>query len=122
MTDNQNPTSSDWISKTLAAIDSVSGYTFSALAIAGALVLFLPSPFLGIDFSPIKKEYGGWIGAGVIACIALAMAKTIRSLHATIATAWLNHKAKRAQRFQQSDVLAYLDTLSEGEKLYLLPV
>jgi hypothetical protein len=46
---------SDVVSKVLAAFEAVSGYTFVAIAAAGAIILELPSPFLGIDLTVGRK-------------------------------------------------------------------
>jgi hypothetical protein len=58
VSDERNQVASpDWVSKVLATVDSVSGYTFAALAIAGALVILLPSPIVGVDLAPIAADH-----------------------------------------------------------------
>jgi hypothetical protein len=68
----------DWISKTLATLDAISGYTYAALAAAAALVLFVPSPLGAIDLGPIRKDWGGWIAVCMVAFGLLAVAKIAR--------------------------------------------
>jgi hypothetical protein len=109
----------DWVSKTLATLDAISGYTYTALAFAGGLILFLPSPMFGIDLSPIRAQWSAWIGVGVIVFAALAIGKLVRTIHGTVASAWAIHKMQRGQKKRKAEVLAHLDTLSEDEKRLL---
>jgi hypothetical protein len=107
---------SDWVSKTLATLDAINGYTYTALAIAAGLILFLPSPLLGIDLSPIRRDWGAWIVAGVILFALLAVAKCARAVHPMIGNALLARSARRARNMRQADVLKHLDTLSIDER------
>jgi hypothetical protein len=70
----------DWISRTLHAFDAVSGYTFAALAVAGVLILRLPS-LLGIDLTPVRQSWGGWIVVATVAFSLLAGARILRVGH-----------------------------------------
>ena len=83
MTDGHNPTSaSDIATKLLAALDSISGFTFLAVAVAGALVLTLPSPLLRIDLSPARVGRTGTLIAGAtILAVCLVAAKLFRSAY-----------------------------------------
>ena len=75
----------EWVSKTLATLDTISGYTFAFLALAGAFVLWNPSPFYGIDLAPLRSSWGGWILGGIVTCLCLAAAKVARGIHAAMA-------------------------------------
>ena len=106
----------DWVSKTLATLDAISGYTYAALAAACGLILFLPSPLLGIDLAPIRRDWGGWIVVGMIAVAFLALAKMARAVHPLIANAIVARSARRALNMKQAEILAHLDALSVAER------
>jgi hypothetical protein len=83
------------ISKFLAFIDRVSGFTLLGLATAGSLILALPSPFLGIDVAPIRTGWDGAaiLGATIVACC-LWVAKVLRGFH-NVALAVLHRRRDR---------------------------
>src|ERR1700691_4735319 len=117
MADESRPVAPpDWISKTLATLDAISGYTYVALAVAAALILFVPSPLDGIDLGPIRKDWGGWIAACMVAFALLAIAKIARTIHPMIANAWIARSDRRARTMRQADVLNHLNTLSLNER------
>ena len=105
----------DWVSKTLATLDAISGYTCAALAIACGLVLFFP-PLVGIDLAPIRNAWGGWISMGMIGFALLAAARMARAIHTVGANALATRSARRALELKQSVVLGHLETLSEDER------
>jgi hypothetical protein len=105
----------DWISKTLATLDAISGYTYVALAAAAALIIFAPSP-LGVDFGPIRKDWGGWIAACMVIFALLALAKIARAIHPMIVNEWIARADRRARAMEQADVLDHLSTLSLDER------
>jgi len=120
MADDSKPIAPpDWISKTLATVDAISGYTYVALAVAAGLILFLPSPLAGIDLGPIRKDWGGWIVVGMIAFALLAVARVARTIHPVIANARIARSDRRARTMRQADVLKHLDTLSVDERIIL---
>src|ERR1700680_1854890 len=106
----------DWVSQTLATLDTVSGYTYVALAVAAGLILFLPSPLFGTDLSSIRKDWGGLVAVGMIVFALLAVAKIARAIHPMIANAWLARSDRRARTMRQADVLNHLHTLSLDER------
>ena len=108
----------DWVSKTLATLDAISGYTCAALAISCGLLLFFP-PLLGIDLAPIQNAWGGWITAGMIGFALLAAARMARAIHTVVANALVVRSARRALELKQSEVLRHLDTLSDDERKIL---
>ena len=72
------PTSSPELAvKGLTAFDHVSGWTCGALAIVSAFLLFSPYT-LGIDLTPIRQNYGGWIFTVMAILGALTAAKMLR--------------------------------------------
>lgn len=75
----------EWVTKALATLDAISGYTFGFLALAGAIILWAPSPLLGVDLSPIRAGWEAWLLAITILCFSLALGKMVRALHASIA-------------------------------------
>jgi hypothetical protein len=120
MAEDSKPVASpDWISKTLATLDAISGYTYAALASACGLVLFLPSPLFGVDVSQVRRDWVGWIAVGMITFALLALAKIARAIHPVIANAVVARSARRALHMKQAEVLAHLDALSVEER-YLL--
>jgi uncharacterized membrane protein YhiD involved in acid resistance len=73
---------SDVVSRVLAAFEAVSGYTFVA---AGAIILEFPSPFLGIDLTPIRTGWNGAaIGGVTILAFCLWQPKTARVAHSIV--------------------------------------
>jgi hypothetical protein len=90
---------SDTVSKVLTAFDGVSGYTPFAIAAAGALTIWLPSPIHGIDLAPIRT---GIYGAGVVAVTVLAsflwLAKAARVAHDIAITAWHRRDERLGRR------------------------
>ena len=78
MTNGHNPI--DPVAKLLAALDSVSGYTFLAIAVAGAAVLKLPSPLFGIDFGLVRTGiYGATLAVITVFAVCLFAAKVLRA-------------------------------------------
>jgi hypothetical protein len=67
------------LAKALADFDRVSAFTWLAIAIAGAVILQLPSPTIRSDW------YGPAIAGITILAFLLWIAKTARALHAIIA-------------------------------------
>ncbi len=120
MAEEGNPISPpEWVSKTLATIDAISGYTYAALAVAGGVIIFLPSPIFGVDLGPLRKVWGAWIGAGTIAFAVLMIAKMARTFHTWVVSALIVRNARRAQGMREADVLAHLATLSNEERKLL---
>jgi len=74
----------DWLIKALAALEAVGGYTTGALAIAGTIILLLPTPIRDIDLTPLRQSWGGWITALTILFGALTVAKLARTVHDAI--------------------------------------
>jgi hypothetical protein len=109
----------DWISKTLATLDAISGYTYAALAVAAGLILLAPVWQFGTELAPIRKEWGGWLFAAMIVFVLLAIAKAIRAIHPMIGNAFRAYTGRRKRRRQQAEILAHLDTLSEEERNYV---
>jgi hypothetical protein len=109
----------DWVSKALATLDAISGYTCAALAVAAGLILFIPSPLLGIELGPIRKDWGGFIASAMIVLALLAIARSIRSIHSIISKALLARSAQRARDGRKAEVLAHLDALSEDERNFM---
>ena len=62
--DGGSSQSYDTVSKVLAILDTVSGLTWFAIAIAGAFILELPSLFAGVDQTPIRTGGNGAAVAG----------------------------------------------------------
>ena len=83
MANDHDPTSSgNFAARLLEAFDLTSGYTILAIAVAGAVVLQLPSPIFGIDLGPIRIGiYGATIAAITILAGCLAIAKALRAAH-----------------------------------------
>jgi hypothetical protein len=79
----------DVISRVLAVLDTVSGYTWLGIATAGLLALGLPSPIYGIDLTPLRD---GWYGAAIAGFTILAsclwIAKVLRVAHRNAIRAW----------------------------------
>ncbi len=127
----------DWIVRTLAILDALSGWVLLALTIALGVVLFAPTP-PGIDLEPIRRDWGGWIFFGQLVLGFLTLARfaqwaaaTVRSIlqrqreraeqeerqrqaHEREQTELAREQEKRAQ--YESRVLAHLDTLSSEER------
>jgi hypothetical protein len=109
----------EWISKTLATLDAISGYTYAALVIACGLVLFLPSPLFEIDLAPLRSAWGGWVVVGMIGFASLTFAKIARAIHPLLANALVARSERRLLRANQAKVLIHLDTLSIDERRLL---
>jgi hypothetical protein len=75
MPDVPDAESKDWLTKALAALDAVSGYTTGALALAGLIILFLPSPIRDIDLTALS----GWLTALTVIFGLLTVAKLARA-------------------------------------------
>ena len=127
----------DWIAKTLAILDALSGWVLLALTIALGVVLFAPTP-PGIDLEPIRRDWGGWIFFGQVVFGFLTLARFLQWAAATVRSALQRqrerveeeerqrqaHKREEAEvarekeeRTQyESRVLAHLDTLSNEER------
>lgn len=127
----------DWIAKTLAILDALSGWVLLALTIALGVVLFAPTP-PGIDLEPIRRDWGGWIFFGQVVFGFLTLARFVQWAAATVRSARQRqrerveeeerqrqaHKREEAEvarekeeRTQyESRVLAHLDTLSSEER------
>jgi len=127
----------DWIVKTLAILNALSGWVLLALTIALGVVLFAPTP-PGIDLEPIRRDWGGWIFFGQVVFGFLTLARFAQWAAATVRSALQRqrerveeeerqrqaHKREEAElaRAQEeraqykSDALAHLDTLSSEER------
>jgi hypothetical protein len=114
--DNKPVAPPDWVSKTLATLDAISGYTYAALAIAAALILFIPSSTFGVDLAPIRKAWGAWLFAAMIALALLAIAKVVRAIHPLVGKGLLALSARRARKMKRAEILSHLDSLSEEER------
>ena len=91
----------EWVTKALATLDAISGYTFTFLALAGAIILWAPSPLLGVDLSPIRSGWGAWLLVATILCLSLALGKMIRALHASIARSRRERTARQAAEVEE---------------------
>lgn len=87
----------EWVSKGLATLDAVSGYTFAFFALADGLILWGPSPFYGVDLTPLRSKWGDWLLAGSILRLWLAAAKVVRSLHGVAGRALSRRAEIRAE-------------------------
>lgn len=127
----------DWIAKTLAILDALSGWVLLALTIALGIVLFAPTP-LGIDLQPIRRDWGGWIFVGLVVFGFLTLARFAQWAAATVRSALqrqrerVEEEERRRQAHEReqaevareqeeraqykSRVLAHLDTLSSEER------
>ncbi len=127
----------DWIARTLAVLEALSGWVSLALTIALGFVLFAPAP-PGIDLEPIRRDWGGWIFFGQVVFGFLTLARFAQWSAATVRSALQRQREgvkeeqrqrqahereeaelKRAQEERaqyESDVLAHLDTLSSEER------
>jgi hypothetical protein len=54
--ESKSVTPPDWISKTLATLDAISGYTYAALAIAAGLILFRPITRFDTELAPMSNK------------------------------------------------------------------
>lgn len=121
----------EWISKTLATLDAISGYTFGSLAVAGAIVIWSPPGLFGVDLGPLRATWGGYILVGTIAFACLAVAKVLRTIHASIdrrrrertardqaeARARQEREAEEAARQRSAEVIRRrCASLSQGER------
>jgi len=117
----------EWVSKLLATIDTVSGYTFALLAVACGLILWLPSPILGIDLNPVRLGWSAWIALALVFFASLSMAKVLRTAHAAARNASKRRSARREREAhvaetarrrtdRERDILRHLDTLSDAER------
>jgi len=109
----------DWIAKTLAILDALSGWVLLALTMALGFVLFVPTP-PGIDLQPIRRDWGGWIFVGLVVFGFLTLARFAQWAAATVRSA-LQRQSERVEEEErraqyESRVLAYLDTLSNEER------
>ncbi|MBN8543651.1 MAG: hypothetical protein J0M34_05245 [Alphaproteobacteria bacterium] len=73
--------SPDWTAKVLSALDTVSGWTCFAIAVAMGMILFLPTT-AGIDLTVIREAHGGWLFFAMVLCAALTFARILRELTA----------------------------------------
>jgi hypothetical protein len=102
----------DTASKILAAIDTVSGWTFFGLLIAGSIILWAPIEVGGVTLSEFRHSWGGWIIAGTVLSAAMVASRILRTAHRG-ASDWLQHRrdATWAIQHQASRRRASLDEL-----------
>jgi hypothetical protein len=133
--ENQNSIGSpDWISKLLATIDAISGYTYAALTVAVGVALWGPSPFLGIELKALRQQWGPWLLVAMFAFLCLTVAKVARWIHGAVArtasaravrreaAAELRQKqdAEEAAREKRSEqIVRRCQSLSQGEMMLL---
>jgi hypothetical protein len=78
----------DWFAKVLAVFHALSGWVLSAIALSGVVVLYAPISTDGVDLTPIRGGWGGWILAGTILSSLLALARFAQWMEASIQQAW----------------------------------
>lgn len=66
-------------------------------ALADGLILWGPSPFYGVDLTPLRSKWGDWLLAGSILRLWLAAAKVVRSLHGVAGRALGRRAETRAE-------------------------
>ena len=116
----------DWIVRTLAILNALSGWVFLALAIALGVFLFAPTP-AGIDLELIRQNWGGWLYLGLVVFGFLALARFAQWVAGTVRSAirqrreGIDREAELENEQQQQEehretVLGHLDTLSSEER------
>lgn len=120
----------DWVSKSLAAIDAISGFTFTAIAAACYFLLFV-APTADIpEYERFRAEWSGHLWAGLVFSSALAIGKIVRSVWRYAAklvsdfteARRLGHEASKRRQIvedQRRSILKELDTLSRNEHLLI---
>lgn len=75
-----NAESPDVFSRVLSVLDNISGWTFCALAIGSAFLIYWPYN-VGVDLTLFRKEYGGWLFAILVISLCFVVARVVRKLH-----------------------------------------
>ena len=80
MTEKTATPPSDQFSRWVAVLDTISGFTFAALAISGLITLLLPSPvpLIGISLDSFRSTWGAEITAGTVTFSILTVFKLVR--------------------------------------------
>lgn len=107
----------DWIARTLAILDALSGWVLLALTIALGVVLFAPTP-PGIDLEPIRRDWGGWIFFGQVVLGFLTLARFAQWAAATVRSVLQRQRerAEQEERQRQAHEREQTELAREQEK------